>query len=131
MTPIPLHSVSIAWQSGPTLTQLAPIVDRWTFAGELRVRHLKAMLDEHANDVLAWNLRTQVVQVASKLGEWTDSDPIADAEQSASISDLESFGVVINYQSPVLTLDVPVKIGGAAKTVRITIERLADAIRVE
>lgn len=128
--PIRLYSVSIAWQAGPTLTTQAPITDRWTFAGDFKIRHLKAELDAHAGDTLAWNVRTQLLQVAAKLGEW-EGDLMDDVELVTAITGLESYNVAINYAAPVLTMDVPVKLGKESKTVRITVERLKDGLRTE
>jgi hypothetical protein len=128
--PIRLYTVAIAWQGGPTLTQQVSPVDRFTFAGPLRMKHLKAELELRITEELAWNIRTQVKSIVAKLAEFEANtfDPLQDAEMTTAINDLESFGAVINYRAPTLTLDFPVKIGKLAPIVRVTVERLPDAI---
>jgi hypothetical protein len=131
--PMRLYRVEIHWQSGPTLTAQPTVTDKWTFAGTLRMRHLKAELESRITEELAWNLRTQVKSIVAKLAEFEANtfDPVQDAEMTTAINDLESFGVTINYRAPTLTMDFPVKLGKLSPLVRITVERLPDAIKVE
>jgi hypothetical protein len=137
--PMRLYRVEIHWQSGPTLTAQPSIIDKWTFAGNLKTRHVRAMLGEHATDTLAWNVRTQLTQVVAKLIEFESNtfDPLEDAEKSRSISGLESFGVLINSQQVIvgegiervaMTMDFTLKLGKTSPVVRMTIERQADAV---
>jgi hypothetical protein len=132
--PIRLYAVQIAWQGGPTLTQQVPVVDKLPlFAGPFRTPHLRRFLEARKADTFAWNVRTQLVQLEWKLAEFEANtfDPLEDAENTSAINDLESFGVLINYKRPVLTLDVPMKLGKETPVVRVTIERLPDAIKVQ
>jgi hypothetical protein len=131
--PMRLYRVEIHWQGGPTLTAQPTVIDKWTFAGTLRMRHLKAELEPRITEELAWNLRTQVKSIVAKLAEFEANtfDPVQDAEMTTAINDLESFGVTINYRAPTLTMDFPVKLGKLSPLVRITVERLPDAIKVE
>jgi hypothetical protein len=128
--PVRLHTVSITWHAGPTLTSQPEITDRLpVFVGQFEMRHLIEKLAAYPKDSLAWNLRTQVNQVAAKLAEFPDL--MDEIENEAGFTGRLDRGVAIDYHAQVLTLEVPVKIGKERRTVRVRIEKLADGELVE
>jgi hypothetical protein len=123
--PVRLYAVSITWHAGPTLTIQPEITDRLpVFVGQFKTRHLAEKLAAYPKDSLAWNIRTQVNQVAAKLAEFPDL--MTEIENEAGFTGRLDRGVAIEYHSQVLTLEVPVKIGKERRTVRVKIEKLAD-----
>lgn len=128
--PVRLYAVSITWHAGPTLTSQPEITDRLpVFVGQFQTRHLAEKLAAHPKDSLAWNIRTQVNQVAAKLAEFPDL--MDEVENEAGFTGRLDRGVAIEYHAQILTLDLPVKIGKERRTVRVRIERLADGELVE
>ncbi len=130
--PVRIYAVQVHWLNSPTLTAQAPVVDKWTFAGQFKMRHLREELAAHQTDDLAWNVKAQIKGVLAKLVLF-ETDLLDEIENGnlESITDLHSFGCTVNYRTPVLTVDVPVKVGKVPGTVRIVVERGVDGILVD